>query len=209
MAVADGYVLLGCGMVEEAVLVLEPAVNTCREKNFAGQLIPALTILGHAHALAGRPAEGILLIKEAVARHEKVGAFARRAYWLYTLATAYLHAGQLNDAETTAQDALGFAARHGEHWVEGWTKTILAEVASRRSDAQSSMQRFAEAQQIGTELGMRPLVAHCHLSLGKLYRRTGKREQAREHLTIATTMYREMDMRFWLEQVEAEMGGLG
>ena len=43
------------------------------------------------------------------------------------------------------------------------------------------------------------------LGLGKLYRRTGQREQAREHLTTATTMYREMDMRFWLEQAEAEM----
>ena len=52
---------------------------------------------------------------------------------------------------------------------------------------------------------MRPLVAHCHLGLGKLYRRTGKREQAQEHLTTATTMYREMDMPFWLEQAEAEL----
>jgi len=49
-------------------------------------------------------------------------------------------------------------------------------------------------------------VAHCHLGRGKLYRRAGKREQADEHLTTATTMYREMDMRFWLEQAEAEMG---
>ena len=53
-----------------------------------------------------------------------------------------------------------------------------------------------------------PLVAHCHLGLGKLYRRTGKREQAHEHLTTATTMYREMDMRFWLEQAEVEMKAL-
>ena len=52
---------------------------------------------------------------------------------------------------------------------------------------------------------MRPLVAHCHLGLGKLYRRTGKREEAQEHLTTATTMYREMDMRFYLEQAEAAM----
>jgi len=55
---------------------------------------------------------------------------------------------------------------------------------------------------------MRPLVAHCHLGLGKLYRSTGKREQAQEHLTAATTMYREMDMRFWLEQAEAAMTAL-
>jgi hypothetical protein len=43
----------------------------------------------------------------------------------------------------------------------------------------------------------------CHLGLGKLYRRTSKPEQAREHLTTATTMYREMGMGFWLEQAEA------
>jgi len=41
--------------------------------------------------------------------------------------------------------------------------------------------------------------------LGKLDRRTGKREQAQEHLTTATTMYRELDMRFWLEKAEAEL----
>ncbi len=56
---------------------------------------------------------------------------------------------------------------------------------------------------------MRPLVAHCHLGLGKLCRRTGTREQAGEHLIGATAMYREMDMRFWLEQAEAETRELG
>ena len=54
-------------------------------------------------------------------------------------------------------------------------------------------------------LGMRPLVAHCHLGLGKLYARTGKRDEAQEHLTTALTMYREMDMQFWLEKAEAEL----
>ncbi|HEV3163451.1 MAG TPA: hypothetical protein VGZ22_05380, partial [Isosphaeraceae bacterium] len=43
-------------------------------------------------------------------------------------------------------------------------------------------------------------VAHCHLGLGKVYQRTDQREQARRHLTTATTMYREMDMTYWLEQ---------
>ena len=52
---------------------------------------------------------------------------------------------------------------------------------------------------------MRPLVARCHLGLGELYRRTGKREKAQGHLTTATALYREMDMRFWLEQAETEI----
>ena len=35
-----------------------------------------------------------------------------------------------------------------------------------------------------------------------------KREQAHEHLNTATTMYREMGMQFWLEQIDKEMGEL-
>jgi hypothetical protein len=55
-------------------------------------------------------------------------------------------------------------------------------------------QRTPLLLEVRSALGMRPLVAHCHLGLGKLYRRTGKGEQAQEHLTTATTMYREMGM---------------
>jgi hypothetical protein len=61
---------------------------------------------------------------------------------------------------------------------------------------------YYDALARATDLGMRPLVAQCHLGLGKLYGRTGTRDQAHEHLTTATTMYREMDMRVWFEQAE-------
>ena len=56
---------------------------------------------------------------------------------------------------------------------------------------------------------MRPLVAHCHVGLGKLRRRAGDREQAMEHLTAAMAMYREMGITYWLEPVEAELRQLG
>ena len=54
---------------------------------------------------------------------------------------------------------------------------------------------------------MRPLAAQCHVGLGKVYRRTGKREHAHEHPATATTICREMDMRFGLEQAEAALVG--
>jgi hypothetical protein len=71
--------------------------------------------------------------------------------------------------------------------------------------AMEAQQQYVEALTLATELGMRPLVAHCHLGLGKLHRRTGKREQAQEHLTTAMTMYREMDMQFWLEKAGTDI----
>jgi hypothetical protein len=55
---------------------------------------------------------------------------------------------------------------------------------------------------------MRPLVAHCHLGLGKLNRHAGQREQARGHLATATTLYHEMGMTYWLEQTAVETAAL-
>jgi hypothetical protein len=85
---------------------------------------------------------------------------------------------------------------------------LAGDVAST-GGAEDAEGYYREALALGGELGMRPLVAHCHLGLGKLYRRTGNRGQADEHLTTATMMYREMDMRFWLEKAEAEVRAFG
>ena len=74
-----------------------------------------------------------------------------------------------------------------------------------RAPVSTAQGHYRDAMGLASELGMRPLLAHCHLGLGQLCRRVGKREQAREHLATARTLYREMDMRFWLEQAEAEM----
>jgi hypothetical protein len=72
-------------------------------------------------------------------------------------------------------------------------------------EADEAAHQYMDALSLANELGMRPLVAHCHLGLGKFYHRTDKRDQAHEHLTTATTMYRDMGMTYWLEKAEAEM----
>jgi tetratricopeptide (TPR) repeat protein len=84
---------------------------------------------------------------------------------------------------------------------------LLGDIAAHpdRLEVDVAEAHYRQALALAEELGLRPLVAHCHLGLGALYRRTGKPEQAREHLTTATVMYREMDMRYWLTQAEAEL----
>ena len=84
---------------------------------------------------------------------------------------------------------------------------LLGDIATHPDafDAQSGEAHYCKALALAEPRGVRPLIAHCHLGLGKFYRRIGNQEQAREHLTTATTMYRDMDMRFWLEQAQAEM----
>jgi hypothetical protein len=52
---------------------------------------------------------------------------------------------------------------------------------------------------------MRPLQAHCHLGLGKLYRQAGRLDEAQSELQAAIIMLREMGMTFWLPEAEDEL----
>jgi hypothetical protein len=71
-----------------------------------------------------------------------------------------------------------------------------------RPDAVAAEAHYGAAMTLASELGMRPLLAHCHLGLGRLERRRGAHVKAEEHLGTATTMYREMNMDFWLAHAE-------
>ena len=121
------------------------------------------------------------------------------------LGEAYVLAGRLEDALELAERALTFARESGQRGDEAWALRLLGEVTARRDPPEHADGHYRDALALAEELGMRPLVAHCHLGLGKLYRRTGKREQAQKHVATATTMYRDMGMTYWLEQAEAEM----
>ena len=58
---------------------------------------------------------------------------------------------------------------------------------------------------LAEELGMRPLVAHCHLGLGALYAKLGQPAQAHPALSAAIALYRAMEITFWLPQAEAAL----
>jgi hypothetical protein len=71
------------------------------------------------------------------------------------------------------------------------------------SEIEQAEAHYRQALTLAEELGMRPLVAHCHLGLGKLYATSGRRAEARNDLSAAVELYQAMEMTFWLPQAEA------
>jgi class 3 adenylate cyclase/tetratricopeptide (TPR) repeat protein len=195
------------GDASRAAPLLERGRTVALERDVALGLGFHCSALGHARALQGRNSEALALIEEAIAQWAAIGRVTGSSRHRWLLAEAHLLGNRPDDARKAVQEALELARRHGERGNEAEALRILGEcaVASARADLTTARQSFEQALALAEELGMRPLVAHCHLGLGKLYRRTDKRGEVREHLTTATTMYREMDMPFWLEQAEAEM----
>jgi class 3 adenylate cyclase/tetratricopeptide (TPR) repeat protein len=163
-----------------------------------------LAQLGEATEALNRVREGEQLFERQAAR----GTVALRGWAYHSLGRACLLLGRLDEARRLGDRAVEFSPR--QPGFAAHALHLLGDIATHpdRFDAETAEAHYRRALALAEPRGMRPLIAHCHLGLGKLYHRTGKREQAREHLTTATTMYCEMDMRFWLEKAEAEMKGL-
>jgi hypothetical protein len=173
-------------------------------------------IHGYVLALAGQCGDGIALMERAVGAmrvpparisHTAIEETRSRA----RLSEAYLLAGNPREARDTALAALQSGEQYGQKGQVAWVHRVLGEIARLYPSLlpDSADHHYCEAHRRAEDLGMRPLVAHCHLGLGKLNCRSANRGQAEEHLTIATAMYREMGMAYWLEQAQAELRQLG
>jgi len=123
------------------------------------------------------------------------------------LSEAYLLAGRMQEAAQLARRALALARAHKERGHEAWAMRLLGEIAAHQDspEIEPTKHHYRQALALAEELGMRPLVAHCHLGLGTLYAKTGQREQARAELSAAIEMYRAMDMTFWLPPAEVAL----
>jgi tetratricopeptide (TPR) repeat protein len=198
------------GNVRAAQSVAERGLVICESS--ALPLLSGMLMVqsGYIYALSGQVEKALPIFANGRAWADSIGLIANHAVGLVFLAHAYRLSGRIDEALSTCDEALGLARRYKERGHEAMALRVSAEIFAHRRplDAPTAEGRYREALSIAAELGMRPLVAHCRLGLGELYRRTGNREQALENLTTARTMYGEMGMRFWLEQAQADMSNL-
>src|SRR5215510_12493840 len=120
-------------------------------------------------------------------------------------------AGRLEEALSLAKQAIELAHTYRERGNEAWSLRLLGDIAAHRDPLESELAEAYDLQALALaeELGMRPLQAHCHRSLGTLYAKAGQWAQARAALSTAIALYRDMEMTFWLPQVEVTLAEAG
>ena len=190
----------------DALVRLDEGILVHRAANVAFLVPDMVASTAWASAQLGQQREALKRLSEA---RLLLDGLVERGMVMTTpflaLARACLMLGRLSE---TAE--LGHLALRSSSGYSADVRHLLGDLATHddQFDPETGESHYRQALALAEPRGMRPLVAHCHLGFGKLYRSTGKREQALEHLTTATTMYREMAMTYWLETAEAEQTGL-
>src|SRR5262245_34623510 len=202
-----GLLALRQGDLPRALPLLERAMSICQNTDFPSFFTQVCADLGAAYTLGGRGADAVLLLTQALEQSATMESVHGQALCSLSLGEAQMLSGHLEEAHALAERALAGAREHQRRGNEAYALRLLGDIAVRREplDVEQAETYYQQALALANELGMRPLLTHCHRGLGTLYTATGQREQTRTALTTAIEMSRAMDMTFWLPQTEATL----
>jgi len=187
---------------------LEPAIAVTRAGNLMLVLPGVVAASAWVLAQLGEVSEATSRLREGeelLERYAAGGHVTNVARACHALGRACLLLGRLDEAQRLGDRTLASSPRHTG--VAAHARHLLGDVATHpdRFDAERAEAQYRQALALAEPCGMRPLVAHCHLGLGRLYARIGRREEAHAELSAAIALYRAMDMTFWLAEAEAPL----
>jgi class 3 adenylate cyclase/tetratricopeptide (TPR) repeat protein len=188
-----------------AITWLGKSLEICRRSDFAPLFLLVASDLGHAYALSGRVPEAVALLEEATAKSAALRLMPTHAWNVTALSESYLLAGRRKDAEREIERGLGMARSNRQRWLEAEGLRIRSALraAGPSPDLSRAWADGEEAARMAKELGLRPLLGRCHLALARVKRQAGD-AAARDHLRLASSLFAEMDMRFWRDLAAGE-----
>src|SRR5437867_39392 len=206
LVVASGGLGSACllkGDLDRAVTILERGLprEPAEPINRAWPFVASA--LGAAYTYAGRVDDALPLLEQAVERAAAMKLRANQSLRLARLAEAHVRVGRPESAFPVAVQALDLAQEHRERGHEAHIVRLLAAIEMEREapTLDRAEEGYRKALTLAEQLGMRPLQAHCHLGLGRLYQRRGDGEAAAAVAT-ARDLFRSMGMTFWLRDAE-------
>ncbi len=201
-----GGVHLESGELQKAISIHQRALELIRVWNIPTWFPRTAAQFGYALTLAGSLSEGMQLLEDGLKTGVAIPFMIGYSQWLTWLGEAHLLDGRTEEAVRAAEQALCRSRDNNERGYMAGALRLLGEIASYpdRPDVEKAETYYREAMSLANELGMRPLMAHCHDGLGRLYRQIGRNDESQEYFAKAFAMFQEMGMNFWLENAEKE-----
>jgi predicted ATPase len=171
----------------------EAAIALATEQGFPEPLAWGMIQRGWALAEQGQAEEGIAQIRQGLDIVQKIGSRAMLPYLLALLAEAYGNARQAEEGMTVLAEALSIVQSSRERQYEAELYRLKGELTLARSSVQSLASSvtnpqaeaeacFHKAIEIARRQQAKSLELRAVMSLSRLWRQQGKRDEARQLL---------------------------
>ena len=201
-----GVLSLRHGDLPRALPLLERAVSICQDPDLSVWFTRIAPSLGMAYTLAGRVADAVPLLTEAMQQSAAAKRVNDATLCSLSLGEAQMLAGRLGEAHTLAERALALARGHQHRGHQAYVLHLLGDLAAQREPPKFEpaeahyRQALALAENWACARSRRTATAAWARCM-----RRDQQEQAPIELSTAIEMYRAMEMTFWLPETEAAL----
>ena len=135
-------------------------------------------------ALTGKASDAVRAITSGITSLRSTGATLYEPWHLWHLAMAYAELGQPDDARRCIDDAIDKVERSKEKWCEAEVHRIAGEIAlkSLAPDPEKAEEYFERALAVARQQQAKSWELRAAMSMARLWRDQGKRDEARELL---------------------------
>jgi predicted ATPase len=176
--------LILCGDYVAADARAKELITLADEKGSLYWKANAMMWQGCVLALTGGASEATRMLPSALAAYRSTAATIYTPFVSLHLARAYAELGQVGEARHHIDAAMTTAAKTKEKWVEAEIHRIAGEIAliSPEADAAKAVACFEQALAIARSQQAKSFELRAAMSMARLWRDQGKREQARDLL---------------------------
>jgi predicted ATPase len=174
---------LFCRDWQRADELAEACVHLSDEHGFPVLLAYGMSVHGRALIEQGRPKDGIAQLRQAVVGLQSAHSLDCRPLFLSWLAEAYARTGRIEEGIALLEEALALTEKTGDRRSEAEIHRLNGELLWMQSaDAAEVESRFWKAIAVARRQRAKSWELRATMSLARLWRAQGKREEAREML---------------------------
>jgi class 3 adenylate cyclase/tetratricopeptide (TPR) repeat protein len=178
------FVRIVCGHYATASALVEELEALSNEKDTSFWMAWGLMIRGWLVALTGKSSDAVHVISSGITAWRATKATMCVPFFSSCLATAYTQLNEFEDAQRTIREAITVTERTKERWFEAEIQRMAGEVAlkSPTSGATQAEAHFQNALSAARDQKAKSWELRAAMSMARLWRDQGKRDEARELL---------------------------
>jgi predicted ATPase len=181
---AGPWILILCGKYAPASALADELVALAVEKSAAFWKALGILNQGLLLALTGKASDAVQMMNSGIAAFRSTGSTTWMPWQLLFLARAYAELGQFDDAWRCINEAMTAMETTKERWCEAEVNRTAGEIAmmSPERDVAKAEGYFQRALEVARKQQAKSWELRAAMSMARLGREQGKRDEARELL---------------------------